>query len=163
MGGVGMNHKAAINIIAGELGMAREDRQAVSLAVVGVASLTEMSALQLAKVRTHFEGLQARAKGLAAPAGAPVREQRPKPSLEAAPMVRRIRAQLISLGRKPDGYADGVAKQMWGEAAPRYFEWATGTQLKAISMALAAQQAREGAATSREGEAVPRATNTTAA
>lgn len=142
-----MNHKAAINIIAAELGMAREDRQAVSLAVVGVASLIDMTPLQLAKLRSHFELLQARSKGLAVPKAAPVREQRPKASPEALPMVRRIRAQLISLGRKPDSYADGIAKQMWGDAAPRFFEWATGAQLKAISMALAAQQAREGAAT----------------
>lgn len=142
-----MNHIAAINIIASELDITKEDRYAISLSVVGVASLTKMNALQLAKMRSHFELLQARSKGLAAPAPAPVREQRPKASLEAAPMVRRIRAQLISLGRKPDSYADGIAKQMWGSAAPRFFEWATGAQLKAISMALAQQQFRDGAAT----------------
>jgi hypothetical protein len=33
--------------------------------------------------------------------------------------VRRIRAQLISLDHKPDEYADGIAKQMLGDATRR--------------------------------------------
>lgn len=55
-----MNHIAAINIMAGQLGMSREDRQSVSLAVVGVASLTHMNPAQIAKLRAHFDALAKR-------------------------------------------------------------------------------------------------------
>ena len=55
-----MNHKAAINIIAGQLGISREDRQAISRDVVGVASLTDMNLVQLAKLRAHFDSLAKR-------------------------------------------------------------------------------------------------------
>jgi len=60
-------------------------------------------------------------------------------------LVRRIHAQLISLDRKPDNYANGVAKQMFGLEAPDFFEWCNREQLHAITAALALQQQREGA------------------
>ncbi len=142
-----MNHKAAINIIAGQLGMSREDRQAVSHAVVGVASLTDMSPVQLAKLRTHFDALAKRGGALqpAKPSGAR-KPKRPAPSAENAPMCRRIRAQLISLGRLPDTYADGIAKQMFQEAAPQFYEWCHADQLHKITAALGVEQRRKGVA-----------------
>ncbi len=149
-----MNHKAAINIMASQLGMSREDRQSVSLAVVGVASLTEMNPSQIAKLRAHFDALAKRsgivrqASSPTAQASAPRRPakpSRPVPSKDAAPLVSRIRAQLISLGRLPDSYADGIAKQMFQEAAPQFYEWCHVAQLHKITSALGAEQKRKGA------------------
>jgi phage gp16-like protein len=75
------------------------------------------------------------------------RPRRPLPSSDRLPLVRRIRAQLISLDHKPDEYADGVAKQMLGENAPEYFEWCEPRDLLKISQALGVEQQRKGAPT----------------
>lgn len=75
------------------------------------------------------------------------RPARPTPSADALPLVRRIRAQLISLDRKPDTYADGIAKQMLGDEAPQFFEWCHVRDLERISQALTYQQNRTGAPT----------------
>lgn len=75
------------------------------------------------------------------------RPSRPTPSADALPLVRRIRAQLISLDRLPDAYADGIAKQMLGEAAPKFFEWCHPADLYRISQALGVEQNRKGAPT----------------
>jgi phage gp16-like protein len=75
------------------------------------------------------------------------RPKRPTPSVDALPLVRRIRAQLISLDRKPDEYADGIAKQMLGDAAPEFFEWCHPRDLHKISQALGVEQNRRGAPT----------------
>lgn len=75
------------------------------------------------------------------------RPKRPTPSSDALPLVRRIRAQLISLDRKPDEYADGIAKQMLGDSAPEFFEWCTPHDLHKISQALGIEQRRRGAPT----------------
>jgi phage gp16-like protein len=76
------------------------------------------------------------------------RPSRPTPSVDALPMVRRIRAQLISLDRKPDDYADGIAKQMLGAAAPQFFEWLSLRDLDRLSQILTHHQRRTGAPTS---------------
>lgn len=55
--------------------------------------------------------------------------------------------QLISLDRLPDTYADGIAKQMFGDAAPQFFEWCPIRDLERISQALTYQQTRTGAPT----------------
>ena len=146
-----MNHKAAINIIAGQLGISREDRQAISREVVGVASLTDMNPVQLAKLRTHFDALAKRGGAVQQPAKPsalrkPKRPARPTPSPDALPLVRRIRAQLISLGRLPNTYADGIAKQMFQEAAPQFYEWCHAEQLHKITAALGIEQRRKGVA-----------------
>ncbi|SDO77797.1 Protein of unknown function [Rhodoferax sp. OV413] len=73
------------------------------------------------------------------------RPKRPTPAPDALPLVRRIRAQLISLERKPDEYADGVAKQMLGTDAPQFFEWCHPRDLYKISQALGVEQQRKGA------------------
>lgn len=75
------------------------------------------------------------------------RPARPTPSADALPLVRRIRAQLISLDRMPDTYADGIAKQMLGNEAPEFFEWCHVRDLERISQALTYQQNRTGAPT----------------
>lgn len=70
------------------------------------------------------------------------RPSRPTPAPDKLKLVRRIRAQLISLDRKPDEYADGIAKQMYGVD---FYEWCNHDQLHAISAALGAQQRKHGA------------------
>ena len=84
-------------------------------------------------------------KPAANPAAPGRRPNRPTPGADALPLVRRIRAQLISLDRKPDEYADGIARQMLGDAAPAFFEWCTPRQLHKISQALGVEQGRRGA------------------
>jgi phage gp16-like protein len=77
-----------------------------------------------------------------APAKAAKRPSRPTPAPDKVKLVRRIRAQLISLARKPDEYADGIAKQMFGVD---FYEWCNHDQLHAITAALAVQQRKTGA------------------
>jgi len=72
------------------------------------------------------------------------RPSRPTPAPEKIKLVRKIRAQLISLDRLPDTYADGIASQMFGL---QFYEWATCEQLQKISAALTYQQNKQGAAT----------------
>ena len=57
------------------------------------------------------------------------------------------RVEVASLDRKPDEYADGIAKQMLGTDAPEFFEWCHLRDLTKISQALAVEQNRKGAAT----------------
>lgn len=78
------------------------------------------------------------------------RPRRPDPAADRLPLVKRIRAQLISLDRKPDEYADGIAKQMLGDAAPKFYEWCTARDLYRISQALGVEQERRGAPTTSE-------------
>jgi phage gp16-like protein len=75
------------------------------------------------------------------------RQKRPTPSTENLPLVRRIRAQLISLGKLPDEYADGIARQMLGADAPQFYEWAHTDALHRLSAALGVEQRRKGAPT----------------
>lgn len=82
-----------------------------------------------------------------APLRASKRPKRPVPAPDRAPLVRRIRAQLISLDRKPDEYADGIAKQMFGAEAPEFFEWCQPRDLYKISQALGIEQQRQGVPT----------------
>lgn len=76
------------------------------------------------------------------------RPGRPTPAADALPLVRRIRAQCISLNRLDDTYVDGLARQMLGAEAPEFFEWCHVRDLYKISQALGVHQARQGAATS---------------
>lgn len=75
------------------------------------------------------------------------RPRRPTPAIESLPLVRRIRAQLIALGKLPDEYADGIARQMLGSQAPEFFEWLHPDQLHALSAALGVEQRRRGVPT----------------
>lgn len=75
------------------------------------------------------------------------RPGRPTPAADALPLVRRIRAQCISLGGKDDTYVDGLVKQMLGADAPQFYEWCQVRDLYKISQALGVHQARQGAPT----------------
>jgi phage gp16-like protein len=82
------------------------------------------------------------------PAAKTARPGRPTPAADALPLVRRIRAQCISLDRLDDTYIDGMARQMLGTEAPQFFEWCQVRDLYKISQALGVFQARKGALTS---------------
>lgn len=76
-----------------------------------------------------------------APHQAPKRPRRPTPAAEVAGLCRKVRAQLISLGKLPDSYADGIAQQMWQVT---FYEWCEVEQLQAIVTALTKEQQRKG-------------------
>jgi phage gp16-like protein len=69
--------------------------------------------------------------------------RRPTPSAAMAPMCSKVRAQLISLGRRPDSYADAIAKRMF---KVDFYEWLESDQLHALIAALAIEQAASGVA-----------------
>jgi phage gp16-like protein len=107
----------------------------------GVDSSKDLDAAGRSRVIAHLKVLgfkPTRRAGQQAPAPAGSRADR-------QPLVRRIRAQLIALDHKPDEYADGIAKQMLGDAAPQFFEWCETRDLYKISQALNVEQIRKGA------------------
>ena len=55
------NHLAAIHMAQKALGLSKEDATALKLAVIGVASAGDMSALQRRQYLAHLSGLQERA------------------------------------------------------------------------------------------------------
>jgi hypothetical protein len=130
------------------LGQSPADAESLKLSVTGVSSSADMSHEQRARYIRHLQGLvDALPRDKAAKAPTKARPRRPTPSADAAPLVRRIRAQLISLDRLPDAYADGIAKQMLGDQAPKFFEWCQTRDLYKISQALGVEQQRKGAPT----------------
>ncbi len=138
----------AIHAMQRQLGLRDDDAIALKLAVTEVASSADMNDAQRA---AYIGRLRVMVADQAAKKGAaPITKRRPKrptPSADAAHLVRRIRAQLISLGRLPDTYADGIAKQMLGTDAPEFFEWCTPRDLYKISQALGVEQNRKGVPT----------------
>jgi phage gp16-like protein len=146
-----MNHIAAIHCLKKTLKLSDDDYRFHLRQATAKDSCKAMNPVELAKARAYFDSManrsglpQAKANAAAAKSKHPTR---PTPSLDALPLVKRIRAQLISLDRKPDSYADGIAKQMLGDACPQFFEWCKCADLLNISKALGYQQNREGAAT----------------
>lgn len=143
-----MSHIAAIHTIKSKLialGVMSDDdyRALLKGSFGGVASSKQLTPAQLLKLRLHFDQLAQTYKLPKAKATGRKAQGRPVVTAERAPLVRRIRAQLIALGRLPDTYADGIAQQMWGAAAPTFYEWCDGEQLRAITTALSLQQNRQ--------------------
>lgn len=134
---------AKIHVARKQLNMSDEDYRAMLWTQARVHSSKELDHVGRAKVLDYLQvvGFKPALK-----AGAK-RPKRPAVAADKAKLVRRIRAQLISLERKPDSYADGIAKQMFGDTAPDFYEWCTHDQLHSITAALAIQQRREGAPT----------------
>lgn len=132
-----------IHIAKKQLGLADEDYRAILLTQGGADSSKGLDHSGRQRVLTYFKFLGF--KPVAAIKSK--RPARPTPSADALPLVRRIRAQLISLDRLPDDYADGIAKQMLQDAAPQFFEWCHVRDLEKISQALTYQQRRTGAPT----------------
>lgn len=134
-----------IQIARRQLCLTDEDYRAILRGQAGVESSKKLDVLGRARVLAHLTKLGF--KPTAKP-GSPKRPNRPKPSPDRLPMVRRIRAQLISLGHKPDEYADGIVKQMLGDAAPEFYEWCEPRDLYKLTQALGVEQQRRGVPTS---------------
>jgi phage gp16-like protein len=132
-----------IHIAKKQLGLSEEEYRAILLGHGGASSSKDLDHAGRQRVLDYlkFRGFKPLASAK------PKRPSRPTPKADALPMVRRIRAQLISLGRLPDEYADGIAKQMFGDDAPQFFEWCPIRDLVLVSQALAIQQNRKGADT----------------
>ncbi len=129
-----------IHIAKKQLNLADEDYRAILIAKGGVSSSKDLDHAGRDRVLAYFQTLGFKPKA----AANPKRPTRPTPAPEKLKLVRRIRAQLISLDRLPDTYADGIAKQMFGVD---FYEWATPEQLHKISAALGVQQAKKGVPT----------------
>jgi phage gp16-like protein len=132
-----------IHIAKKQLNLTDEDYRAILISKGGVSSSKDLDHPGRERVLAYFLTLGFMPKA----ATKTKRPARPTPSVDAAPLVRRIRAQLISLDRKPDEYADGIAKQMLGTEAPQFFEWCHLRDLTKISQALSVEQNRKGAPT----------------
>ena len=132
-----------IHIAKKQLNLTDEDYRAILQSKGGVSSSKDLDHTGRERVLAYFQTMGFKPKA----ATKNKRPSRPTPSVDAAPLVRRIRAQLISLDRKPDEYADGIAKQMLGTDAPQFFEWCHLRDLTKISQALSVEQNRKGAAT----------------
>lgn len=135
---------AKIQIARKQLGLSDEDyRTILATQGNGATSSKDLDHEGRMRVLAHLQRIGFKPK---AKPGAPSRRpKRPTPAADAAPLVRRIRAQLISLDRKPDEYADGIARQMLGDLAPQFFEWCEIRDLYKISQALGIEQRRKGA------------------
>lgn len=135
---------AKIHIARKELALAQDDYTALLRNVFKVDSSSQLDPAGRQRLLTHFKRLGWNPSASDKPSARP---KRPTPAIDAAPLVRRIRAQLISLGRLPDTYADGIAKQMFGDEAPQFFEWLNPSDLHKVSLALTYEQNRQGAPT----------------
>jgi phage gp16-like protein len=69
------------------------------------------------------------------------RAKRPRPAADRAPLLGKIYAML---GDRPAGYAEGILKRMYGEAAPARLEWASQEQLRKVVAALNYDKRRNG-------------------
>lgn len=129
---------AKIHVAKKELRMSDEDYRAMLWTQGRVTSSAELDHVGRQRVLDHLK-----ACGFKPSQGKnPKRPSRPTPSPDKIKLVRRIRAQLISLNHLPDTYADGIAHQMFGL---HFYEWGTPEQLRAITSALAVEQQRKGA------------------
>lgn len=129
-----------IQIARRQLKMTDSQYYVMLLEQAGVDSSKDLDAPGRARVLKYLEGLGFK----------PIKTKRPRrpdPAPDRKPLVRRIVAQLISLDHKPHEYADGIAKQMLGDQAPKFFEWCEPRDLYKISQALNVEQQRKGADT----------------
>jgi phage gp16-like protein len=132
---------AKIHIARKQLDLADDIYLAKLQEVEGVSSSKDLSATGRAKILAWLQTKGFKTKASAASTKKP---KRPTPAPENLALVRRIRAQLISLDRKPDEYADGIAKQAYGV---EFYEWCTCEQLHKVSQMLGVEQKRKGAET----------------
>ena len=128
-----------IHIAKKQLALSEEDYRLILLKHGGASSSKDLDHAGRQRVLEYFKFLGFKPKALSNAK----RPARPTPAPEKVKLVRRIRAQLISLDRLPDTYADGIAHQMFGL---QFYEWATPDQLHAISAALGAMQRKKGVA-----------------
>jgi hypothetical protein len=124
---------ARIHVLAGARGLAltRDQYEALLFTVARVESAALLDDFGRSQVIKHLEAqLKQAGKSLR-----PSRRGRPTPAADKAPLVAKIRALLINApgGARTDGYADAIAKRMFGVDQ---FQWATVEQLHSLVAAL---------------------------
>lgn len=139
---------ARIHMAKKDLGLDDDTYRDILFTVARVRSSAELDFTGRKRLIEHFRkcGWTGNSGNQAAKPGAAPRRARPKrptPAADVAVMCRKVRAQLISLGRLPDTYADGIARQMF---QVDFYEWLKPDQLHALVAALAKEQERKGVA-----------------
>lgn len=131
---------AKIHVAKKLLNMSDEDYRAMLWTQGRVHSASDLDHAGRQRVLDHLKACGFK------PAASPKtkRPARPTPAPDKLKLIRRIRAQLISLEHLPDTYADGIAHQMFDL---QFYEWGTHEQLHAITAALAVKQRKTGAPT----------------
>lgn len=131
------NDLALIHIAKKQLAMDDDAYRDMLFAVARVRSAKLLDHAGRAKVLDHLKRCGFRGAN-------PARPKRPTPAPHNAAMCKKVRAQLIALGRLPDTYADGIAQRMYGV---QFYEWLKPGQLHDLVAALQAHQRRTGAPT----------------
>lgn len=126
---------AQIHIAKKQLGMDDDAYRDMLFAVARVRSAKQLDHVGRAKVLDHLKRCGFRG-------ASSTRPKRPTPAPEVAAMCRKVRAQLIALGKLPDTYADGIAQRMYGV---QFYEWLQADQLHDLVAALQIRQRRMGA------------------
>lgn len=117
-----------IHIAKTQLGLDDETYRAMLHTIARVRSSSDLDEHGRAQVLDHLK-----ARGFK-----PKRKGRSKPADSRELLVRKIRAQL---GDRPESYADGIARHMFGVER---FEWCEPKQLQKIVQALAVDAKRKG-------------------
>ena len=128
---------ARIHILAQQLGMSRDQYEAVLWTVARVHSSRELDGHGRQQVIQHMER-RAKDLGVAVDRRKKVRE---RVGDDRAPMLGKV---LRLLGDRDEAYALGVLQQMFGKAAPAQLEWASHEQLRALIAALSKDRQRRG-------------------
>lgn len=123
---------AQVHMARKDLAMPEEHYRGMLAERYGVESSGQLVMVKLHDLVKHFEKL----------GWVPKRKPEPRPDRKR--LCKRIWAQCYSLGRPVPDYGDGIAKQMFGIEK---VVWCDAEQLRAITTALAKQQAKEGADT----------------
>ncbi len=131
---------AKIHVAKKQLNMSDDDYRAMLWTQGRVHSSKDLDHAGRASVLDYLKAIGFKAESKPGTS----RRKRPVPTADKLKLVRRIRAQLISLDRLPDTYADGISKQMYGV---EFYEWCNHDQLHAITAALAVRQRKQGAPT----------------
>lgn len=123
---------AQVHIAKKDLAMDDDTYRSMLRERYGVESSGALSFPNLMHLVAHFEKLGW------------VPKRKPSPRKDIGRICKRIWAQCYSLGRPVPDYGDAIAKQMFGIDK---VVWCNAEQLRAITTALAKQQAKEGAET----------------
>ncbi len=132
---------ATIHIAKKETGLDDDTYRAKLQEFGGVSSAGDLNPVGRAKLLAYFKTIGWKPTGTK---GGGTRPKRPTPAAGVAAQCRKLRAQLISLGKLPDTYADAITKKSFNVD---FFEWCTPEQLHKLTAMLAIEQKRKGAPT----------------
>lgn len=128
---------AMIHLAKAQLGMDDATYRAMLWTVARVKSAADLDWAGRKQVLDHCK-----AKGWKNTA-----RHRPAPAKSKAALVAKIRALLIAAGNRPDAYADGMARRMFGLAR---FDWCTHQQLGKLIAALEIDKRRPSSTVEKE-------------